>query len=313
VSLFTAGGTEPVSLRRKLKAYGRLLKVNNPDLALYPLVTMAIVSTQYRETRYWVIYLLFVLFSFCCQALSLVLDDIEGYLDGVDQLGAQGKKKNQPKPLLSGELTVAEARQAALVLALVGCALVPVLTAMSSQPLLALLLLVATFAVPTQYSFGLKLSYHGLGEFVIVYGAVCTAALPFWLLNGTLTVEVVVASLMCGLPFAALVVNSHILDYAADKATNRRTLTVILGVERVRWVALTITAGFWALYAAGLVKGVLPLTALIWLLLLPAHVWIMVRMFRGDSPGARLLAFLTSRVQLVLMVVSFVAANHLFA
>jgi 1,4-dihydroxy-2-naphthoate octaprenyltransferase len=294
----------------KWKAYARLMKLNNPDLALYPLVTMAMASGQYHEVRYWLILVLFTLFSFCCQALSLVLDDIEGYLDGVDQLGAQGKKKNQPKPLLSGELTVAQARRAAWFLCGTGLALLPILVRLSSHPLLATLVLVATFVVPTQYSYGLKLSYYGLGEFVIIYGAAMTAFVPYWLLHGTAPMGVLLASAMCGLPFAALVVNSHILDYEADRATNRRTLTVILGIARVRWVAVSLIALFWVLYVVGFAGHAFPRTALLWLVLLPVHLKIVQVMLKGDSPRARLLAFLSARVQLVLFLLAFLLANH---
>lgn len=294
----------------KWRSYSRLMKLHNPDLGLYPLVTMALASVQHQEPRYWLIMILGFLFCWCASALAITLDDIGGYIDGVDQLGAIKAKRNQPKPLVTGELTLTEAKMAAMVLIGFALILMTGLAVTAFNPLLAIPAVVMAVAVPSQYSVGLKLSYYGLGETVILYGAVVCAMLPYWLLNGTITGTLLLTAILCGLPMAALVVNSHLLDYDADRAKNRRTLAVLVGASRVRWIAAVMVAAFWVIFFVGMATHMFPWSSWLWLTLLPLHARTIYLTFKGDSATARLLAFWGCRYQIALFVGTYLLANH---
>jgi 1,4-dihydroxy-2-naphthoate octaprenyltransferase len=280
--------------------YFRLLKLNVPELSLYPLIAFGLASDHADGSRYWLILPMCLLFSMCCSLLTIVLDDIVGFLDGLDQKTCLEKKQNIYKPLVTGELTVGQATKAALVLLGMALVLLGALVGTTQQPVPAALLLLALLGGVTQYSFGLKLSYRGMGELVIALGTAMTTALPVWLVSGELTTTVAWVAGMSGLPYCAQIVVSNLLDREADAAVGRCTLTVLVGPRRAPWISVGLLALFWASYVVGLGASVLPSAALAWLLLLPMHLRFLWLLFHGRPAAARLLSFRTIRVQLVL-------------
>jgi 1,4-dihydroxy-2-naphthoate octaprenyltransferase len=299
-----------MSLAANGRAYARLLKLAVPELSLFPLIAFGITARLFETRRYWAVHLFFLAFSFCSATLTITLDDIMGFIDGVDQPTHLGAKRNIAKPLLSGELTVRQAVRAALVLvgsaALVGAALIR----LSPHPFSTALLLMLLIAVVSQYSFGLKLSYHGLGELVIIAGAAMATSLPCWILTGKLDPRAAWTAAMVGLPYAAQVVISNAIDHDTDKAANRRTLTVMLGLPRAPWLSAALLALFWVFFAVGLATHNLPPAALLWLVLLPNHARFLVRANARKYAAARLLSFRTIRLQLALLPLSFALAAY---
>src|SRR5579872_3214528 len=98
---------------QRIHAYARLLKLNVPELGIYPVIGFGILAADIRDRHVFGRCLAFLLYSLCCSTLSIVLDDIEGYRDGVDQRNKLEEKRNITKPLLSGELSLRDAWMAA--------------------------------------------------------------------------------------------------------------------------------------------------------------------------------------------------------
>ncbi|WP_394835627.1 prenyltransferase [Pendulispora rubella] len=289
------------------------MKLNVPELSLYPLTTFGLASAHIAQPRYWVVMLSFLLFSLCCGTLTIVLDDVMGFIDGVDQLAVLGEKRNIAKPLLTGELTLSEAKGAAVAICVVALSLIVfwVWIARLSPGTIAALL--CAMAVVTQYSFGLKLSYHGLGEVVIIIGAAMATALPYLILTGELTPVVLWTAAMNGIPYAAQIVISNVIDAKSDAASGRRTLTVLVGERRAPFISVVLLSVFWLLFVVGMARGILPRVALLYLVLLPNHVRFLARAFAGESASARLLSFRTIRLQLGVIAVTHLLANHVGA
>jgi 1,4-dihydroxy-2-naphthoate polyprenyltransferase len=289
----------------RLRAYARLLKLNVPELGLYPLLGFGIVAADLRGLRGWVLCLVVQLYSLCCSTLSIVLDDIEGFRDGVDQTNRLAEKRNIAKPLLTGELSLLDAWKAAGVIVLLAAFFAVMLAWLTPAPLVpTLVLLAVTLVGVIQYSWGTKLSYRGLGELVIIYGAAMTVAMPVWLLRGRLDAITLWIAAMSGIPYAAQIVISNAVDYIGDKRSGRHTLTVMVGLALAPWISVLLLSLFWLLFVAGLAMRLLPLAALTWVILLPNHVRFLRWAFAGRYADARLLSFQTIRLQLAVSCLS---------
>src|SRR5947207_10317179 len=133
---------------------------------------MSLACARYQDPRFWVVMLAFLAFNFLGGALIVVLDDMTGYLDGSDRQDiVVSQKRNISKPLLTGDLTVGEARGLAIAIVVVEAVLLVFLVALAQRHALALVYLVLLVGLVPQYSAGLKLSYWGLGELLIAAAA----------------------------------------------------------------------------------------------------------------------------------------------
>ena len=295
--------------RAKLLAYGRLIKPRSQAASLCTLVAMSLACERYQDPRYWAVMLAFLLFNFFGGSLTVVLDDIMGYRDGSDrQEVVLALKRNISKPLLTGDLTLADARRAALALVVLEVILLAVLALLADRPWLALFFLGALVGLVPQYSFGLKLSYCGLGEALIASAAAACVVLPYWLLEDTVTGRVLLSGVLVGIPYAAHLVIANVIDYANDRAAGRRTVPVFIGVPRSPYVSAALLALFWVLYTLGMVSGTLPWTALLWLPLFASHVRFVVLALRGDPARARLLSFVNFHLVFLLFSAAYVLA-----
>ena len=100
--------TMPPPAGNKLLAYGRLLKPRSQAASLCTVIAMSLASARYQDRRFWAVMLAFLLFNFLGGALTVVLDDINGFQDGSDRLDVvASQKRNISKPLLTGDLTSA--------------------------------------------------------------------------------------------------------------------------------------------------------------------------------------------------------------
>ena len=109
----------------------------------------------------------------------------------------------------------------------------------------------------------LKLSYRGFGELAvgISYGPLITAG-TFLVQRGTVTLEVILASVVLGLLIAAFLWANEFPDYKADLASGRHNLVVQLGRAKAARAFVAIVA------LAGAVLAFLPLAGVamgVWL------------------------------------------------
>ncbi|MFH9125686.1 prenyltransferase [Streptomyces globisporus] len=160
-------------------------------------------------------------------------DDVSGFLNGHDARNYAGRPllTRVRKPLLTGALTVSEAKRFAA--SAFCCGMLAFSLAVSLQPgpvpLPALVLVLGAPVLGVQYSCGLKLSYRPLGlEVTILLTGAVTVLMPYWVASGALTPEVLLVSALFGLWLLLVVSYGNASDRAGDAAVRRRTLAVLL-------------------------------------------------------------------------------------
>lgn len=227
-------------------------------------------------------------------------DDIGGYRDGSDAANYAGRPRRTvaKKPLLTGVLTESEAVVFGVVCWIVGVGsgLLAVSTLDGRPPLVAVLLLLAAQIAAVQYSVGLKLSYRPFGlepTIFLVLGSI--ALMPYWLVAGRLSAEILITSALFGLWFLMVVSYGNASDRGGDAAVSRRTLAVILSPSRFRIVLVLLLAVeltlLALLFTTTRIQPVLALTAVPLVIL---HCVQLGYGLRGDSwRTARLLGLLS--------------------
>lgn len=191
-------------LRARASAYARLAKLDFFDFYLSVLVVWTLLAPGERlAARSLLTLLIFLLAEVSVVAAVVAFDDVTGFRDGSDLVNygpSGGPRKRKRKPLLDGSLTPDQAVRFGRIVGLLG-ALLCVLVVLVAQhrPLWAVLLIAVVFALSLQYSWGLKLSYLGAGEIVIVGSAAFTVAVPYGLVTGHAPAFVVVQSVLFGL------------------------------------------------------------------------------------------------------------------
>lgn len=140
------------------------------------------------------------------------------------------------------------------------------------------------------------ISYSPLGEGVVLLffglGAVAGSA---WLQTQDYTSGTLVTGLVVGLPAAAVLTVNNTRDIAADRAAGRRTLSIVLGVERAKWLYAGLMLAPFALLALA------PMGALIGLGAFPLAL-AQIRTLLAEEPGLAYNSILagTARTQLVM-------------
>jgi 1,4-dihydroxy-2-naphthoate octaprenyltransferase len=151
-----------------------------------------------------------------------------------------------------------------------------------NRPLLAIFGLVGAFSAYFYTAPPLRLAARrGLGELLVGlnFGPLMVAG-TVYALTGTLSWLDFFVGLPIGLLVTAILWINQFPDYAADKATGKINLVVVLGTDQARWGYLLIVFGAFAAVIVGVAGGLLPVSALVMLLALPIAVSTTLRMFR---------------------------------
>lgn len=251
----------PTPSRGRLRALFELGKMRIVELWIGFFVGVTLLDRRaLAEPRAPLILGLILLVGVAVIAATCSLDDIVGVRDGVDQANHRGPARwGVNKPILSGQLSEPQAFGFVRVLgavALLGYA--AVLALAWPLPTWLLVAMPAMMLVAVNYSYGLKLSYRGAGELVILTGAAGTVLIPYALVAHRASPALLVEALLVGLWHAQVVVCSNTQDAAGDRATGRMTVAART-TERGNRIYI---AGVFALSAAlgvgSIAAGVLP-------------------------------------------------------
>jgi 1,4-dihydroxy-2-naphthoate octaprenyltransferase len=201
------------------------------------------------------------------------LDDVQGAADGIDQAAYAAEdalRSRAGKPLVQGEIDEQDARRFAITMAATGLGLgaTAVLIAPHSPWWLVMSWLCAGY-VATQYSYGLKVSYRGLGELLLALEAVAVFSVPVTFLTGAMSVQACFEAYLLGTLFAQVTLFSSSQDAEVDRAAGRMTMAARLSPGGNRRLIVTVFATGWTVTAVGLVTGVLSL----WLVLALMPMW----------------------------------------
>ncbi|WP_033439832.1 UbiA family prenyltransferase [Saccharothrix sp. NRRL B-16314] len=192
----------------------------------------------------------------------VALDDLTGYRDGSDIANyapdAPARKLNR-KPLVAGTLTEPQVLRFGLLTAVVGAAVwLGALAIAPHRPMWTIVLVAVTYFFALQYSWGVKLSYHGFQEFFLAALGWALVIAPYGLVTGGVDGVVVVQALLFGLGPLLFGVYSNTNDVAGDRRVGRPTVAAltsprgnmlfVLGVsacELLLILALPLVGGPW--------------------------------------------------------------------
>ena len=189
-----------------------------------------------------------------------------------------------PHPVLSGLVSRRTLVVAIVAVNLADLVILVVLALARGWPVVAFAL--AGFVLSVAYTAPpLRLKKRGLGEpdVLVVWGPLMVGG-TYYAATGTLTWQVLLASLPYGLLCTTVLMGKHIDKIPYDEPLGIRTLPVILGERRARTATLAFMVGFYLLVGLAVLVGAMPWPALVVVLALPrlAKIW---PLFRRPPPG----------------------------
>ncbi len=227
-------------------------------------------------------------------ALQVAVNYANDYSDGIR--GTDAKRVGPFRLVGSGAASPASVRAAALAAFGVAVAAGLVLAALTSWWLVVVG--AACIAAAWTYTGGPSpYGYRALGELsVFVFFGLVAVVGTFYVHSGQITAVAVAASIPVGMLACALLVVNNLRDVPTDEVAGKRTLAVVLGDRRTRWLAAGLLLAPFAI--AALLTVTRPWA---WLALLSLPLVIApLRRFRDGSLGQQLIPALrdTGRLQL---------------
>ena len=268
--------TQNLSSDKKMDAVSRWLLITRASV--FPMtLTSALVGGLLAlagptpVTLYWLYFaeaLVGVLLAHAANNMINDYFDLAGGVDSDDYVRGQ----YAPHPILSGLISKGGLVTAIALVNLVDLAILVHLTSVWGWPVAAFALsglFISVFYVAPP----LKLKHRGLGEpgVFIVWGPLMIAG-TFFVSTGQLPPWVWAASIPYAILVTTVLLGKHVDKLPADAARGIRTLPVILGDERARWISqvlmvsffvtvgllvLTGTFGVWTLLSFGAVPRLL--------------------------------------------------------
>lgn len=256
-----------------------------------------------QEPRAVAILVLILIAGIAVIAATCSLDDIVGVRDGVDQANHLGGTRwGVDKPILTGRLAEQSALRFVYLLGGIGVlAHGAVLLLAWPLPFFLVALMTALMLIALNYSYGLKLSYLGAGEFVIFAGGAGTVLIPHALVAKTFTISLVLCAALVGALHAQVVMFSNTKDASGDRATGRMTIAARLSKRGNKIYIASVFVGVWTCTLGAFLIHALPLRYAIGL----APVWALqayqlrVGLGREDWLLARLVGFRALRLGIV--------------
>jgi 1,4-dihydroxy-2-naphthoate octaprenyltransferase len=189
-----------------------------------------------------------------------------------------------PHPVLSGLVSRRTLVGAIVAVNVADLAILVVLALARGWAVVAFAL--AGFALSVAYTAPpLRLKKRGLGEpdVLVVWGPLMVGG-TYFAATGTLTWQVLLASLPYGLLCTTVLMGKHIDKIPYDEPLGVRTLPVILGERRASTVTLALMVDFYLLVGVAVAVGAMPWPALVVVLALRrlAKVW---PLFRRPPPA----------------------------
>ena len=211
------------------------------------------IGTAGAAVNYWYLALSIIGLVIAHAANNMINDyfDLEGGVDTDEYVRAL----YAPHPILSGWLSKAQLRNAILLMQALDLAILIVLV-LARGPWVAAFAFGGLFISVFYVAPPIKLKHHGLGEpgVFIVWGPLMIAG-TYFVATGTLPGWVWVDSLPYAILVTTVLFGKHIDKISADTAKGIRTLPVILGETRARWVAQALMIAFYPIVIGSALIG----------------------------------------------------------
>lgn len=181
----------------------------------------------------WLPAILCLLFAFIMQIDANFVNDYFDFLKGNDDETRLGPKR----ACAMGWVDAKVMRRAIIIVTVLACVvgLPLVLYGGLEMVLIGVLCVLFCFLYTTH------LSYVGMGDvLVLVFFGIVPVCIPYYILTHSMNVEVVVASLACGLVIDTLLMINNYRDIENDERAGKKTLAVKLGKECSRMMYLLL-------------------------------------------------------------------------
>lgn len=299
-----------------LAAYARLAKLDVFDYYLGLAVVWSLLAPAARtDPRSLLTLLVFGVGEVAMIAAMVTFDDVTGLRDGSDAVNYgpdAPSRRLARKPLLTGTIAERDAIRFGWACAAAAGLLwtVAVLIA-PHRPLWAIIGVLVTLVLGVQYTWGLKLSYHGMQELFLTALGWALVLPPYGLVSGHGGGLVVVQAVLFGLGPLLFGVYSNTNDIAGDRSIGRPTVATLASPR-----GNAVFIGALSAAEAVLIIGAAVLRAAPWwfpLVLLPVMVLRSVQfglgMVAGNILRARKLGVWIHRCAVVLLVAANLVAG----
>jgi 1,4-dihydroxy-2-naphthoate octaprenyltransferase len=234
-----------------------------------------------RDGRFDLLLWLLVTFGLLfAHATNNLVNDITDHLKGVDK-DNYFRAQYGPQPLEHGLMTRGQALAYAAVTGLIALGAGAVLVAMRGEATLTLLAIGVFFVL--FYTWPLK--YIGMGEVavILVWGPLMVGG-GYYVITGSISTPVVLASLPVALAATTVLFGKHIDKLDADAAKHIRTMPVLLGERRARLATIGMLTLEYLLVGAIILSGYLSWLLLAVLFALPWYSRAL-RVYRHPRPS----------------------------
>lgn len=207
--------------------------------------------------------------------------DVKNGVDSVDYPRAQ----YAPHPLLGGLTTPRKLLAAVLILNLLDAAIMLYLGLVAGRPWV-FAFAAAGLALSVFYvAWPIKLKHRGLGELtaLLVWGPLMTGG-TYYVVAGTITPLVWLATLPYGLLVATVLVGKHIDKLQEDAAIGVHSIPVLLGNNNARTLNMALMVLFFLLLAVLVAAGAMGFWILLTLLAIP-RLLVVLRIYSRPKPA----------------------------
>ncbi len=224
----------------------------------------------------WPAALLCMLFAFIMQIDANLINDFYDYARGTDD---QATRLGPARACASGWVTLDTMKQAIAGTTVAGCVVgLPLIYYGGLE-----MLLVGMLCVVFCFLYTTLLSYHAMGDLlVLLFFGVVPVSCTYYVQLHTVTWQVALSSVLCGLVIDALLLVNNFRDRDTDREAGKQTLAVKLGPRRTLalygWVGLVACLGGMAFAGQHLLAALLPLIYLV----LHISTWLRIKqIYRG--------------------------------
>lgn len=182
----------------------------------------------------WVAAVLCLLFAFIMQIDANFINDFVDYARGTDD---RETRLGPERACTQGWVSIDRMKH---VIAATTC-----LACLTGLPLVWYggleMLLIGLLCVVFCFLYTTHLSYLGLGDvLVLVFFGLVPVSITYYVQLHTITAEVIVASLACGLVIDALLLVNNFRDRDTDRVAGKQTLVVHIGPQAALWLYLGV-------------------------------------------------------------------------
>ena len=185
----------------------------------------------------WLPAILCLLFAFIMQIDANFVNDYFDFLKGNDDETRLGPKR----ACAMGWVDAKVMRRAIIIVTALACVIGLPLVFYGGLEMV----LIGALCVLFCFLYTTHLSYVGMGDvLVLVFFGIVPVCIPYYIITHSINVEVVVASLACGLVIDTLLMINNYRDIENDERAGKKTLAVKLGKEcsRMMYLLLGIVA-----------------------------------------------------------------------